>query len=357
MIKTMSLSAFCSLPFTKINVDAKGNVNMCCYQRGSLGNLFTFDFDRLWNGGLAQQIRAATTEGRLHPVCEGWGGCPYLIEQRVARTVPMADYPLSLNLSLPNTHCNIGGNAPTPDTACIMCPRSAPDFQPERDLTFELADRLRFLMPFLADLSIQGTAEPFWQERVFTVLERLNFQDYNQQCQFHTYTNGTLLNAKRRQRLRQLCPKSRLFVSIDAATPATYRKIRIYDFFHEVVENVRSLVREKLPTQEIEIANNINLLNIGEVVGMVELAKDLGIRRVQFNPTHDGGCTREDLADVRVGLRNRDTFAAAQNAILTCAATLGVEVNFIRPLHLNIPLALASSEGHYERRKRDYHEV
>jgi sulfatase maturation enzyme AslB (radical SAM superfamily) len=331
-----NVSAFCDLPFTKLRVDPFGNVSMCCYQRGSLGNLLTDDFDRLWTGDLAQEIRMTTAEGRLHPICEGWGGCPYLVTERTARIFCMSRYPLSLELCLPNTHCNIGGTSPTSDTACIMCPRSAPDFQAEPDHAFALADRLRFLMPYLVNLNVQGTAEPFWKDRVFAVLDRLGFKKYNQQCEFNTYTNGTLLNAERRQRLREVCPRSRLYVSIDAATPETYRRIRIYDFFHDVVENVRSLVREKLPTQEVEIANNINLINIDETVAMVELAKDIGVHRVQFNPTHDGGCLRQDLADVRVGLDNYETFAAAQRAIIARASDLGVDVLFIRPLHLNL---------------------
>lgn len=163
-----NFEVFCSLPFSKIKVRPNGNVNMCCYQQGILGNLFTQDFQDIWSSKLAEEIRDSILALRLHSVCEGWGGCPYLVSSKVPKKISVEhDYPTWLEFDLPNTHCNIGGTSPTPNTACFMCPRSSPNFRPEpEDRSYELADRLKFLMPYLTQIHIQGTAEPFWKDRV-----------------------------------------------------------------------------------------------------------------------------------------------------------------------------------------------
>ncbi len=332
-------TAFCSLPFRQIKVLANGDVNMCCYQSGSLGNLLTQNFQEIWSSKLADEIRRATLVSQLHPVCQGWGGCPYLVNPKLPKIISSQHaYPTLLEFDLPNTHCNIGGMSPTPDTACFMCPRSARDFYPNPDLSYEIADRLKFLMPYLTEIRIQGLAEPFWRNQVFEILERLEFQKYNETCTFSTYTNGSVFNYERRQRFIELCPNARLFFSLDAATPETYRRIRRLNLFERVLENIRNFVQERKPTQGVEIANNLNLLNLDEVVQMVELADDLNVDAVQFNPTHDGGTTREDFRELRVGPHNFERFAQAQQLISSRAAELHVQVIFVRPLDLNFSL-------------------
>jgi radical SAM protein with 4Fe4S-binding SPASM domain len=333
----LSASAFCSLPFTQLKVDPAGNVNMCCFQRGALGNVFAQPVEEIWSSQTAQEIRAATASGSLHSSCEGWGACPFLVQPRLPKPVPGAGtFPIALELDLPNTHCNIGGTSPTRDTACFMCPRSVPDFVPDEDRSLELAGLLRPLMPSLKELRVQGVAEPFWRGRLFAVLARLGFPDYREQCHFSTYTNGSLLPPKVRARFFDLCPDSLLLFSIDAATQATYQRIRRMDFFDLVVSNLRASVRERSSRQLIAISNNMNLLNIHEAVQMVELADELGVDWVEFNPTHDGGSGRGDLRDVCVGPDNWQEFRIAQEQITERAQELGVQAHFIRQLDLGI---------------------
>ncbi len=331
-----SVATFCSLPFQKIKVSPQGDVSMCCYQRGSLGNLFRKDFEEIWHGYLANEIRAVTLDGALHPVCEGWGGCPFLVKPRTAKTALLPhSYPTALEFDLPNTHCNIGGTSPTPDSACFMCPRAARDFSPEPDLSHELAERLAFLMPYLREVRVQGTAEPFWKDRAFHVLEKLGFGGYKDACVFSTYTNGVLLNKDARNKLLHMCPNASLFFSVDAATPETYRTIRRLNAFEQVVGNIRDLVREK-GGRRVDIANNLNMLNLHEAIQMIELARDLNVDYVQFNPTHEGGSVREDLRHILVNRQNYRLFAEAQIAITERAKQLGVNIYFVRPLDLGL---------------------
>lgn len=337
------LKVFCELPFNKIKVNPWGEVTMCCYQDGTLGNLLTQDFHEIWWSRLARDVRESTAAGRLHARCEGWGGCPYLVKPKRRQSFVVGDgYPTSLEFDLPNTHCNIGGTSPTPETACFMCPRSSPSFEAEPDHTDELTDRLKFLLPYLTELRIQGTAEPFWKDRVFEILERLEFRKYNGKCVFSTYTNGSILTAKHRKRLIEICPRAALFFSVDAATQETYQRIRRLNLFELVVENIRNFVKERGPHQRVDVANNMNLLNLHEAVQMVELGCDLKVDLVQFNPTHGGGQERADFQDVRVGAENYELFAEAQRKITARASELGVPVVFIRPLDLGFSSARAA---------------
>jgi MoaA/NifB/PqqE/SkfB family radical SAM enzyme len=192
-------------------------------------------------------------------------------------------------------------------------------------------------MPSLALLHVQGTAEPFWKDQAFEILESLGFPEYREKCRFSTYTNGTVFDETRQQRFIDLCPNSALFFSIDAATPETYVKIRRISVFHRVVENIKSFVRRKGPSQRVEIANNLNLYNLDEAAQMVELAHDMGVTRVQFNPTHTAGRVgRTDFDEVVVNRANYRRFAEAEKRLLKRASELGVEITLVRPLDLGM---------------------
>jgi MoaA/NifB/PqqE/SkfB family radical SAM enzyme len=113
--------------------------------------------------------------------------------------------------------------------------------------------------------------------------------------------------------------------------------------FNRVVDNIGNFIRERKPTQRVEIANNLNLVNLHEAVQMVELGKKLGVDCVQFNPTHNGGrLDRPDLDPVRVGISNAQLFAEAQKAIEQRASELTLKVIMVRPLDLNLAKNLST---------------
>ena len=76
----MSLSQVkCQRPWKEFVITTKGDCYNCCHQRISLGNLCTQDFEAVWNGSMAQEIRQAFLEGRIPKACEnGIGNCPEL---------------------------------------------------------------------------------------------------------------------------------------------------------------------------------------------------------------------------------------------------------------------------------------
>ena len=335
------MQVFCGYPFTRVRVTAEGNVAMCCFQRPDplkpdiayLGNLLKDSFDEIWFSELAEDIRNTTMKGELADLCRV-PGCPYLSMRKPYPThhVIYNEYPTFLEIDLPNTHCNVGGTTPSEkNPACIMCERASPHFVPEVDKLADVIPRLINIVPNLTQIHIQGIAEPFYKDLLFNLLDWLEFDKYKDRITISTTTNGTLFKPEVREKFLQRCPHSITNFSIDAATPETFKKIRIFDCFERVLENMYSFNKERIrPRQFLRICNNINTMNIHEAVAMVQIAANADAEYIEFNPTD--GFNREIL----VNEQNCGMFKKAQDDIIRECERLGVPYNFIRPLDLGL---------------------
>lgn len=328
--------AFCALPFNKLILNSWGEVSMCCHQLTQLGKLdATTEVLDLWNSSLAKEIRQHTTENLLHPVCASWNSCPYLVKERVSGPVRMwrrAAYPSYLEISLPDTHCNIGGENPSDSNpACIMCRRNF-HVSHTPDLTDFLCDKAKSLMPYLMYLCVLGIAEPFWRDAVFRIFERLEFHRYKSHLCFTTNTNGTCLNARTAQRFFAEVEWSEISWSLDSATPDTHVKIRRLDAFDLVVKNLRNWIRLRdehggAEHHKVSIYNNINLLNVHEMTAMVELAVDIGVDSMTMLPTYDQAGV-VDLGELVLGPKNVGIFKEAAKRAMERARELNFSLQY-----------------------------
>jgi molybdenum cofactor biosynthesis enzyme MoaA len=339
----MEIDVFCSYPFTRCRVTSEGHVAMCCFQRPDplsdespyIGNLLEQSFDEIWFGERAEQIRLDTTQGVLSKRCQV-PGCPVLTMKQPYKTSNTIynEYPIFLEIDLPNTHCNVGGEHPGPDNpACIMCERSAgPDiFKPEKDHLSEVIPKLINIVPNLKQIHIQGIAEPFYKDLIFHILDWLDYDKYREQITISTTTNATLFKPAVRRKYLDRCPHSITNFSLDAATPKTFKKIRIFDCFDKILENIYAFNKERVrPRQFLRIHNNLNILNVHEVVGMVEIAAKADAEYVEFNPT-DGFNHK-----ILVNHSNCGLFRKAQEDIVAACERLKVPYNFLRPLDLGM---------------------
>ena len=337
----MEIDVFCGYPFSRVRVTAEGNVAMCCFQRPDplnpevayLGNLLEKSFDDIWFGEEAEEVRMKTLEGQLATRCRV-PGCPFLsmAQPYPTQRVTYNEYPNFLEIDLPNTHCNVGGEAPSEkNPACIMCERAAPHFQPEQDRLAEVIPRLANIVPNLYQIHIQGIAEPFYKDLMFSLLDWLGFDQHRERITISTTTNGTLFKPAIRRRYLERCPHSITNFSIDAATKDTYKAIRILDCFENVIENLYAFNKERVrPRQFLRIHNNINTMNVGEVVGMVRIAAKADAEYVEFNPTDGFNWP------ILVSERNCGLFKKAQDDIITECKRLNVPYNFLRPLDLGL---------------------
>jgi len=132
-------------------------------------------------------------------------------------------------------------------------------------------------------ISLSGLGEPFTNPQLLTMI-RLAKQ-YG--CSINTTTNGMLLTP-------EICGQivksglDLLKISIDAATPETYRKNRGEDRFFQVLDGIRTLTdvkkRQGSVTPFIRFNYVITKDNYHEIPKTVELAEKLGVNAIYFQP-------------------------------------------------------------------------
>lgn len=343
----MEIEAFCPYPWQRVRVTSEGNVAMCCFMRPDplkseseayIGNLLNNSFDEIWFSEIAESIRNDTLAGKLHKKCQT-PGCPFLTAtSHPKQHITYNEYPNFLEIDLPNTHCNVGGLNPDPikSPACIMCERSSPLFRPEKDHLFAVLEKIKYIVPNLKQIHIQGIAEPFYESRqfgylLFDILDLLDFDKYAHQITISVTTNGTLLKHNVRQEYLSRVPHSITNFSIDAATSETFKAIRIFDCFEKVLENLYAFSKERVRERQfLRIHCNVNTINVREAVDLVDIAHKANVEYIEYNPTD--GFNHKILV-------NKDTcgiFRKAQFDIIDRCEKLGVPYNFLRPLDLDM---------------------
>lgn len=330
MLKTNCIvEGFCEYPFQRLKFTPEGDVTMCCWhQRKCLGNILRNSLEEIWNGELANEIRQSTSQGVMHKTCRV-ESCPYFHQKELPlKQIEMKSYPTSFEIDLPTQHCNIGGENPSEkNPACFMCERHL-NFQPQKDRLNEVCRAIQPYVRHVNWIHIQGIAEPFWKDRIFEIIDLLGVSQYSDRIGITTTTNGTVMTEKRRRRFLEL-PISCITWSLDAASPDIYKKVRRVDMYPQIVRNLKAYCQERTSeNQWVNIHNNINTVNIGDVVGMVELAAEAGVDQLDFNATYG-------VPDVCVNEKNFHLFQEAQRKIMEASIRLGVNVTFMRDLVLD----------------------
>jgi MoaA/NifB/PqqE/SkfB family radical SAM enzyme len=330
---THRVEAFCYYPFIRFKVTCDGQASMCCFQRRNvLGNILETDLETLWNSPLAQKIREETLKGRFHRACQV-SSCPFWKKKNLTTNpVDVFHLPRQLEIDLPTSHCNIGGEFPTErNPACLMCERHRvpPEKWGNNDRLEEVCEKLRPYMRYIQAVHIQGVSEPFWKDRIFEVADYLDMKHHQNHARITSTTNGTLMTKERRDRFLEY-PMSCLVWSLDAGTPEVFKKLRRLDMYDRVVENLRLYsFGRKTQTQEVIIHNNINTINIGDVEKMVETAALCKVDRLDINATYD-------VPEICVNKKNVSLFRDAQRRIMEKSRELGVYVTFMRDLTLDL---------------------
>jgi molybdenum cofactor biosynthesis enzyme MoaA len=170
------------------------------------------------------------------------------------------------------SHCNL---------KCVICPHGHDAMPNKSELdTSHFSKNLDFVA--LADrMQLFGTGEPLMSAAFWEILESI---DPESQTEVSINSNGTLLNSERIDRLLR-SPLSWISISLDAARPDTYQKVRGGNF-QLVISRVRDLIRERdaRPRRNrLAIYINMTLMreNIEEFPEFVDLAADLGADGVQ----------------------------------------------------------------------------
>lgn len=179
-------------------------------------------------------------------------------------------YPERLTLEM-TSYCNL---------KCWMCPKTVgavntlPNHLIEEDVILKAAK----LFPKIEVLQLSGLwGEVFLHPEVYLRILKMAKREG---CEVRTISNGTLLTPEISEQLVAL-GLDNLTISIDAATPKTYKSIRIGGNFKALIKNLKKLqgIKRKkgssLPALQLAFVGMKR--NIGELPKLVKLASKLGI--------------------------------------------------------------------------------
>jgi MoaA/NifB/PqqE/SkfB family radical SAM enzyme len=184
----------------------------------------------------------------------------------------LRSYPRALFVEL-TENCNF---------RCLMC-RSADRYEPSRNMTFELYERIAAeLFPYAELVDLRGWGE----STILPQFTRYAAIASSYKCQLRLVTNLSVPNP---ELLRSLVDLDFLVaVSFDASTPETFERLRAGANFGRTVANLRFLVEyaraRGKPADNVHLNVIVQRDNLDEIVGIVELASDIGIRNVSLGP-------------------------------------------------------------------------
>jgi MoaA/NifB/PqqE/SkfB family radical SAM enzyme len=139
---------------------------------------------------------------------------------------PIADLePVCLYLETTN-RCNL---------LCTTCPRTFEALEPPADMSWELFTKIVDQFPRIARVVLHGVGEPMMVPALPRMIRYL--KDQGAYVLFNT--NGTLLTRRKGQELID-SGLDELRVSIDAAEPRAFERVRGRDMFARIVRNLRA---------------------------------------------------------------------------------------------------------------------
>jgi MoaA/NifB/PqqE/SkfB family radical SAM enzyme len=165
------------------------------------------------------------------------------------------------------------------DSLCQTCIRTFQTLEPPKDLTLEELARIVEQVPRLQRVLLHGIGEPLLNPDLFRMIAYLKGRGVS--VAFNSDAIG-LTDKKRRALVESGLDELR--VSMDAATPETYRAIRGVATFDRVVENVTALadlIRERgVPRPKLSLWFTVMKRNVRELPDFVRLAGKIGATQV-----------------------------------------------------------------------------
>ena len=110
-------------------------------------------------------------------------------------------------------------------------------------------------------------------------------------ARLHKMETGLITNGVFLDRVRNLDAFSFIRVSVDASTPATYKRIKGRNKFEAVIENIAWALDEGAV---LGLSFVVCEENKGDIEGMITLADKLGVKYVQFKPAWINGAQFTD---------------------------------------------------------------
>lgn len=301
---------FCPRPFERLETHADETVRFCpaSWQPEPVGSL-SDDPANVWNSDTARAIRRSVLEGDFSHCSEE--NCPHI-----------------LNRSLPSRQDILSANAPaeavrryreiltTGNTRLDAPPREA---RLSHDLTCNIscpscrtnpvalgqsgAERLdglvnetypRFLSR-TAKVVVGEEGEPFASRHFLNFLKAYCLENEPRRT-LHLRTSGLMLTEAVWNRLGLWDHVASVRVSVDAASPGTYRAIRRGGQFDRLLPNLDFLghLRRNRMIDELRTDFLVQRGNYGEIPDFVRMSRRAGASRIRFGRLQDRGALGGD---------------------------------------------------------------
>jgi radical SAM protein with 4Fe4S-binding SPASM domain len=200
------------------------------------------------------------------------------------------------------------------DSKCQTCVRTFETLEPPADLTLERVQAIVTQFPVLDRVVLHGIGEPLLNPQIFDIVAYLK----TRVASVLFNSDAISLTAARARRLVD-SGLDEYRVSMDAATSATYRRLRGVDRFELVTRNVARLVGLQRAlgrtTPRVSLWFTATRANVDELPGFVRLAADLGVgevyvQRLVFNGL--GLATEGNALHGRLRSQEMDRLAEAE---------------------------------------------
>lgn len=164
---------------------------------------------------------------------------------------------------------------------CATCPRTHLEIEPPADLDLDRMIAIAEQLPRLERVMLHGVGEPM----LHPDLPAMIAYAAGRGARVIFNTNGTLLDERRGDAV-VAAGLTELRVSLDAATPTTYRQIRGADVLDRILANLRAFTARRAARGETAPAVSVWATalreNLAELPDLVRLAADVGVSGVHL---------------------------------------------------------------------------
>ncbi|MFO1037296.1 MAG: SPASM domain-containing protein [Geminicoccaceae bacterium] len=302
---------FCSRPFDTFELHESGDVYACCvsWLPAPIGNFRRQSAEAIWNSPTAQEIRRSILDGDFRHCSRIY--CPYIVERKLPKRAEVKDpwhrriiderltaidrMPRRVLMSQDRS-CNL--SCPSCRTQPILARKA------EQDDLNALAETV--ILPLLRDarkVKITGSGDPFASGHFRYLMKRLDPNEFPR-LRLQLQTNGLLLDERAWNEIGLDGKVESIWVSIDAATEATYASLRRGGDFGRLLDNLVFMadLRKQNRVGFLRLDTVVQAANFREMPAIVEIGMALGFDRVHFQLIRNWGTfSREEFMRHAIG--------------------------------------------------------
>jgi MoaA/NifB/PqqE/SkfB family radical SAM enzyme len=165
---------------------------------------------------------------------------------------------------------------------CVMCPHGMDRVVRPHNTPTDVMEGLESFLETASRICVSGLGEPMSAPAFWWLIDRSALWGDRS---FRVHSNGHLITPEGAERLLK-SGVTEMSISLDAATPGTYARIRGGDL-ESALAGISALVRlrQGFPNKRMEVSINMTLMreNLGEAAAFIALGKGLGVDAVMFS--------------------------------------------------------------------------